>query len=442
MPLSEFAYLAALKAARMAAPAFSLGGSKLARGLRGRRGATARLLAWAAAERDPARPLLWLHAPSVGEGLQARAVLEAVRAQAPEVQTVFTHFSPSAEPLASRMGTDAADYLPWDLPREMRALAAGLSPTVLAFTKTEVWPTLARAAAQRGTGLVLIAATLPIGSSRLSPLARAVLRPAFSRLDAVHAISEDDGRRFAHLGVELGRVTVTGDPGVDSAAERAAAADPGAPYLRALPPGRPRLVAGSTWPADEAVLLPACARLRGLGRRGASGGGPDAPGLQIVVAPHEPTPAHVAALVRRLGEDGWHAAPLAGVEAAPDPEPFDAVVVDRVGVLAHLYTTGTLAYVGGGFHDKGLHSVLEPAAVGVPVCFGPRHRNARAAGELLADGGAREVAGVEGLVDVLTRWTQDDRARSAAGAAAAAYVSVHRGAARRSAALIVERLRR
>jgi len=442
MPLSEFAYRSALEAAHMAAPVLSLGGSKLARGLRGRRGATARLLAWAAAERDTARPLLWLHAPSVGEGLQARAVLDAVRARAPEVQSVFTHFSPSAEPLASRMGTDAADYLPWDLPGEMRALAAGLSPTVLAFTKTEVWPTLAREAAQRGTGLVLIAATLPAGSSRLSPLARTFLRPAFSRLDEVHAISDDDGRRFARLGVDLGRVTVTGDPGIDSAAERAAAADPAAPYLRALPKGRPRLVAGSTWPADEAVLLPACARLRDSRGPGATGRGAPPPGLQIVLAPHEPTPAHVAALVRRLGQEGWHAAPLAEVEAARDPERFDAVVVDRVGILAHLYTTGTVAYVGGGFHDKGLHSVLEPAAVGVPVCFGPRHGNARAAGELLAAGGGREVAGVEGLVDVLTRWAQGERARSAAGAAAADYVSVHRGAARRSAALLVERLRR
>jgi 3-deoxy-D-manno-octulosonic-acid transferase len=122
-------------------------------------------------------------------------------------------------------------------------------------------------------------------------------------------------------------------------------------------------------------------------------------------------------------------------------EGWDAVVLDRVGVLAHLYTVGSVGYVGGGFHGQGLHSVLEPAAAGIPVCFGPRHLNALAAAELLEVGGGREVADVDALAGVLGAWLTDGAARGEAGAAAFRYIDVHRGAADRSAVLLLERMR-
>jgi len=422
MPLSELLYGGLLRGFRVASPLLAHGDSKLARGVRGRREAVRRLVSWAARERRPATPLVWLHAPSVGEGLQARAVLEALRAEAPDVQTVFTHFSPSAEALAARMPADVAGYLPWDVAGEVGPALDALRPSALAFTKTEVWPVLAREASARGVPCVLIAGTLPEGSSRLSPLARAFLRPAFSRLAAVHATHEEDRARFARLGVPSERVVVTGDPGIDSAAERARAADPAAPYLRVFPAERPRLVAGSTWPADEAVLLPAIARVRERVR-----------GFEVVIAPHEPSPARVSELVGRMRAGGWRAAPLAEVEGEGRGGHADAVVVDRVGILAHLYTVASAAYVGGGFHRHGLHSVLEPAAAGVPVCFGPRHGNARAASDLLAAGGAAVVGDAAALAETLSRWLEDGEDRSHAGGAAAGYIERHRGAARRSA---------
>jgi 3-deoxy-D-manno-octulosonic-acid transferase len=429
MDLSDLAYRSAVRAIRFASPALARGESKLARGVRGRRGAAARLVDWASECRDPARPLLWIHAPSVGEGLQARAVLEVVKALDPSVQTVFTHFSPSAESLARAMGADASDYLPWDVQSEVGPLLDVLRPSLLAFTKTEVWPVLAREAEARGVRLWLIGATLPEGSSRLSPVARSVLRPAFARLGGVHAVAAADVVRFSALGVPAARVTVTGDPGIDSAAERAADFDPDAPHLRVFGSPRSRVVAGSTWPADEAVLLPACRLLREGAQR-----------LQLVIVPHEPTPDRVRALLERLREDGWDAASLSAAEAEGIADVHDAVVVDRVGVLAQLYTVASVAYVGGGFHDKGLHSVLEPAAAGTPVCFGPRHRNAHAAGELVTAGGARIAEGAGVLFQTLLDWLGDEKLRRAAGQAALAYVESHRGAARRSAALLLREM--
>jgi 3-deoxy-D-manno-octulosonic-acid transferase len=185
------------------------------------------------------------------------------------------------------------------------------------------------------------------------------------------------------------------------------------------------VVAGSTWPADDAVLLAAIAAVRGR-----------VPEARAVLAPHEPTERHVRDLVGLLERDGWRVATLTAVEARADVRGTDAVVVDRVGVLAQLYTIGDAAYVGGGFHDAGLHSVLEPAAAALPVAFGPRHDNARAAGELLAAGGASEVEAPDALAEALTRWLSDAEERRHAGERNFGYIQRHLGAAERSAALL------
>jgi 3-deoxy-D-manno-octulosonic-acid transferase len=112
------------------------------------------------------------------------------------------------------------------------------------------------------------------------------------------------------------------------------------------------------------------------------------------------------------------------------------VVVDSVGQLAHLYTIGDVAFVGGGFHDEGLHSVLEPAAAGIPIVIGPRHRNARAAGDLVRIGGAKIALNDAEMGRAFAGWLADGEARAAAGAGARGYIDGHRGAAARTAELL------
>jgi hypothetical protein len=145
-----------------AAPLVARFSKKLARGLDGRRGLTERLTAWAASQRDPKRPLVWMHAPSVGEGLQAKPVLETLRAEHPDWQLAFTFFSPSAERLAKNLPVDIADYLPLDRPTDVNAVLDALQPTALVFSKLDVWPQLTLAAARRGVKLGLISATVSI----------------------------------------------------------------------------------------------------------------------------------------------------------------------------------------------------------------------------------------------------------------------------------------
>jgi len=431
MSRARLLYRLAQGTLRTLTPVLALGSSKLARGLRGRKDAHRRLAAWGMKVRDPGRSLAWFHAPSVGEGLQARAVLEALQRRRPELQSVYTHFSPSAEGLAAKMPADMAGYLPWDLVGPARTSLDAVRPGVLAFTKTEVWPVLVDQAAARGVPVALVAGTVPPDAGRLSPRARAFLTTTWRRLTLAAAIAEEDAARLAELGVPEGALVVTGDPGIDSAAQRARAADPAEPWLAPFHADpRPTVVAGSTWLPDEEVLLPAMDRLRG-----------EVAEIRLVVAPHEPRPAHVAELLESLRARGWAAGTLTDAEAG-GVSGLDAVVVDRVGVLAHLYTVGMAAYVGGGFGGDGLHSVLEPAAAGLPTAFGPRHTNARAAGDLLDAGGGAEAAGIDALARTLLRWFTDPAARDYAAGRALGYIDAHLGAAARTAALLDEILRR
>jgi 3-deoxy-D-manno-octulosonic-acid transferase len=416
-------YAALTGAAAVAAHLPLPGSGKVVRALRARRTATTDLERWAHAHRDPARPLVWFHAPSVGEGLQAKPVIERLRARHPEWQIAYTFFSPSAEKFAASLGADVVGYLPFDTTAAANRLLATLRPTALVFAKLDLWPRLASRARAAGVPLGMISATLSAQSGRQGWLARAFLGDAYASLDAVGTIDPADGARLTALGVRADRVMVTGDTRYDQVAARADAVDRAGALLAPLASPRPTVVAGSTWPADDAVLCRAWEALLH-----------EVPAARLVIAPHEPTRHHLEAILAWASLAGLDCAPLAIATADTD-----VVLVDRVGVLGDLYALATVAYVGGGFHAAGLHSVLEPAAFGVPVLFGPRHQGSRDAGLLLAAGAGVAVEDRAACTEALRIACTEVDTAARAGAAARAVVDAGRGAADAATAL-VERL--
>ena len=423
-PLLRTVYGGVAALARAAAAVAPRSERKALRALRARRGIRERYAAWGRERRDPARPLLWIHAPSVGEGLQARPVLATLRAAHPKMQLAYTYFSPSAEPFARGLDVDFRDYLPFDTAGDARAALDALAPRALVFSKLVVWPTLAREARRRGVALGMISATLAESSGRRGGVAAALLRDAYASLDAVGAVDEEDAERLVALGVGLHAVEVTGDTRYDQVWARAASADRSSALLAPLASARPTLVAGSTWPTDEHPLLEAWLAVRS---RHAD--------VRLILAPHEPTPAHLAPVERWARSSGIALARL----GAPDAAGAEVVLVDRVGVLGDLYALADIAFVGGGFHAAGLHSVLEPAAFGAPVLFGPRFEGSRDARLLVRQGGGASVAGAAALTAAIGGWIADEAARRAAGGRAREIVRRGLGAAERSARL-VERL--
>jgi 3-deoxy-D-manno-octulosonic-acid transferase len=417
-------YAAAANLAGVAARIIPSGSTKTVLAIRARRGIRQRYLEWGARQRDASRPLLWMHAPSVGEGLMARPVLSRLRTSRPDLQIAYTFFSPSAEQFSRAMDVDFRDYLPFDSAGDMRAALDALKPRALVFSKLDVWPELVRQASGRGVRLGLISASLSARSSRRGGFARALLRDAYALLGAVGAVDQADAERLVALGVRPNAIEVTGDTRFDQVWERMQGVDRASPLLARFTADRPTVVAGSTWPSDEEPLLEAVARVRR-----------QLPGLRLILAAHEPTAAHLAPIERWATRQSLT---LARIDA-PDAGAADIVLVDRMGVLADLYAVADVAFVGGGFHDAGLHSVPEPAAFGAPVLFGPRHQNSRDALLLLNAQGARAVHGAADIERALLEWFRDPAARGAAGGRAKDVVDRGRGAAERSVKL-VERL--
>lgn len=439
--MREVLYRAAVSAARRLLPLVCRFDGKLARGVAGREGAAGRLIAWATSHRDESRPLIWLHAPSVGEALMAQAIASALRSARADLQLAFTHFSPSAERVRGDVGADVTDYLPWDHPPELVPVLDALRPSAIAFVRTEIWPELVRLAAEREVPSLLVNGVIGETSGRLGVAGRWLLGDAYRTLAAIGAVDQSDAALFARIGVDADRITVTGDARFDQVAARLetvrAGRDERAALLRG-DAGAFTLVAGSIWPQDEERLIPAVAGARHL----------DA--VRLVVAPHEPTKQHLERLSRRLHEEGLRPLRLSDIEdgdtavqSADDArirreaELPEALIIDRLGVLADAYAAGDAAYVGGGFGDDGLHSVVEPAALGVPVIFGPRHGNSREAGALRDAGGGIEARNTAELCAAITGLARAPEAAHRVGAAARRFVEERCGGAARNADLII-----
>jgi 3-deoxy-D-manno-octulosonic-acid transferase len=395
------------------------GESKFQRGLGARRGIVERYERWASMFRDATRPLVWLHAPSVGEGLQAQPVIELLRARRPDVQIAYTFYSPSAEPFSQSLNVDFADYLPFDTFADADAIIAALRPSAIIFSKLDIWPALTERAEAARVPVGVISATLAESSGRRGLFARALLADAYRTIERVGAIDESDADHFRQMGVRAERIEVTGDTRYDQVWTRAQRA-PSA-LVESMRSSRPTLVAGSTWPTDEEHLFGAWRKVRDK-----------IPDARLVIAPHELTAAHLASVESWAGQRKLRLARIGAADAAD----ADVVLIDRYGILGDLYSLADVAYVGGGFHSAGLHSVLEPAAFGAPVLFGPRNGKARDARKLLEAGGGAAVTGVADLSLRLSDWLGSLPARDAAGEAARSMVQAGTGAGERSFELV------
>lgn len=305
------------------------------------------------------RPV-WIHAAS-GEIEYAKPVIRELRARFPATPLVVSYFSPSAERLLPPEEPMVKFFpMPWDTRGRMRHALDVLKPVAVLFARTDAWPELVAQCRARGVPTLLFATTLAENSSKKNFFGRPLVRGTLARLTAIHAVSDEDARQLRAIGVREA-VYVTGDTRFDQVFHRLEH-----PRLQLEKPewlaGHPVFVAGSTWPEDEAVLVPALREFLAVGGR-------------ALFAPHEATPAHLDRLRARWREAGV-ATMLLSELALGDRAPV--ILVDTVGILADLYAWGNCAFVGGSFRAK-IHSVMEPLAAGLPVAVGPYHRNNREA---------------------------------------------------------------
>lgn len=348
-----------------------------------------------------------MHGASVGEILAALPLARRLKAARPDHVVVLTYTSPSAHDWPGDWPVDRADYLPPDEPKPVRRMLDTLRPRMVIFSRSDIWPELTASALRRGIRVVLIGGTVRPGSGRLRWPLRRWFAPLYAGLAYAAAASESDAHRLAALGVRPDALDVPGDPRHDHVLERLP--DPGIfRDFAAWAATREVLIAGSTEPEDEPLLLDAFARIH-LER----------PAAQLLLCPHRPSRRRTLGLLSLARERALESLVW---EAGPVTSPAPVVIVERPGVLADLYGVGEVAYVGGGFGTRGVHAVIEPAAYGIPLVIGPRGHSPDA-GLLLAAGAAvvlpfPERHRLPALTQAWRRWLAEPRLRTQAGLAA------------------------
>jgi len=366
----------------------------------GRRNWLEKLTEWRSTEANRTARVVWMHCSSLGEFEQGRPVLEAIRQRYPGYKLVLTFYSPSGYEMRKRYaGADYIAYLPSDTAGHARRWLEVLKPERIIFVKYDFWRHHLHAAFSSKIPTVLIAAHFRPEQLFFKPWG-AFFRRMLAGFSHIYVQDAESAALLAGAGIY--NSSVAGDPRVDRV--RQIAAQPERYPLLDVFAGKARqlIVAGSTWPPDEAILAQWANRRL-----------PD--GWKLLVAPHEVDDRHVTALMERV------TLPCARYSDVVKKGSVDAavkvLVLDTIGMLAHAYAYGRVAYVGGGF-GGGIHNTLEPAAHGVCVIFGPRHGKFIEAGALIAAGGARSVSRPEDFADVMTQCLQNDAYRSAGQAAA------------------------
>jgi 3-deoxy-D-manno-octulosonic-acid transferase len=375
---------------------------------------------------------IWIHAVSVGEALTARALLADLRERYPELRIFLSTTTLTGQQIArTRLrDVDAVFFFPFDVPPFVNRTLRLVRPKLFIMMETEIWPNLLRACRRAGVKTMLVNGRISSRSYPRYRLARPFFRRVLGDVDRFCMQSDESARRIVDIGADPARVSVTGSLKFESLESPGAVAGRGASRVLRFfgnPRSRPVVIAGSTIKGEEGAVLAAFAAVRRTH-----------PTALLIIAPRKP---------ERFGE-AEAAARAEGLrvvrrsELAIDAEPrADAVILDTIGELAHLFPVATVVFVGGSLVDHGGHNILEPAVHGKPIVFGPYMQNfAEIAETFVRHQAAVQVAGGGELADVLVRLVGDPVERAKLGAAARALVEANRGAKPRTLAAIADLL--
>ena len=349
---------------------------------------------------------IWFHAASLGEFEQGRPMIETIRKRYPSYKILLTFFSPSGYEVRKNYdGADVICYLPFDTPYKVRKFINLANPSVAVFIKYEFWLNYLTELKKRGIKTYLISAVFRPSQLFFKWYGR-WYRKALLCYEQLFVQDEASKRLLAEYGIY--NVEVCGDTRFDRVLEIQQSA-------RLLPEvetfaqgGQPVLVAGSSWPEDEAIIIPYFN---------------SHPNMKLIIAPHEIHREHLLYIQSLLNR------PTVRLSEATDELllTYDCLIIDSFGLLSSIYRYGNVAYIGGGF-GKGIHNTLEAAVYHIPVIFGPKHHKFKEADKLIACGGGFSVEGQSSFSNCMDNLLSDAEQLRKAGAAAGDFVIKNAGA--------------
>ncbi|MBM3203700.1 3-deoxy-D-manno-octulosonic acid transferase [Candidatus Woesearchaeota archaeon] len=362
--------------------------------------------------------LLWFHAVSVGEAESAFPLIRAIQAEYSRVRILVTTTTPTGSArVVDTLGNSVLHvYLPYDLPDCVGRFLTHFKPALGVVMETEVWPNLYQACLSREIPLALVNARLTERSARAYGWVGGLIRHCLQALCLLAAQTPADARRYLGLGMDPQKTVVTGNIKFDAELSpgRLAAARAARETLFA---DRPVWIAGSTHQGEEGMILAAHRALL-----------PQHPDLVLVLAPRHPERMHtVADLIHFQGLSMNRRSEM--TDQKIDSQVY---LVDTLGELRFLYAMADVAFVGGSLIPVGGHNMLEPAAIGLPIVFGPYVDNFREIAERIQACGAGVMVGdVAHLAAQVDRLIRDPLLRTQWGIQAQAFVNANQGAARR-----------
>ena len=355
---------------------------------------------------SPTDKTIWFHAASLGEYEQGLPIMEKIRALYPNHKIVLTFFSPSGYEI--RKNTKAADvvvYLPLDTQSNAKRFLELVRPEMVFFVKYEYWPNYLAGLKKNNTPTYLISGLFrekQVFFKWYGGFYRKALQ-AFT-----HFFVQDNGSKELLKTINIHNVTVSGDTRFDRVSE-ILERDNNLPFIEEFKNDTITIVAGSSWPKDESMLIDFIN---------------SAENTKFIIAPHNIKTDQIQELKGSITKKTILFSEKEGKNLAD----YEVFIIDTIGILGKIYSYADVAYVGGGFGTSGLHNILEPAAFGVPIVIGPNHQKFPEAVAMIHMGGCIAVSNKKEMEDTLSSLIHNDDYRLETGHRAGTFVSMNRGA--------------
>ena len=361
---------------------------------------------------DKYKKMIWFHSSSLGEFEQAKPIIEELKKNK-NINTLVTFFSPSGYQNSRRYPyADLVSYIPFDSLQNAKRFIKIVKPQLAIKMRYDIWPNHIWMLNKNNIPIVLVDATMRPRSLRKLPLLKNFHKILFKDLTKILTVSANDAKGFKQFGCNDSQIKVVGDTRFDRVYQRSRDAKKRNLINENLLAGRKVLVAGSTWSADEEIIIPAFIKLAKYDKS-----------ALLLIAPHEPNIVNLEKIENEfLGK-------LSSIRFSymNNYNGEQVIIVDSIGILLTLYTYASAAFIGGSF-KQGIHNVLEAAVYGIPVMFGPKIENSQETQELLRRGGGILVRNKREAYRQIRTLFSNEELRKSKGKIALQYVEENLGA--------------